>query len=114
MAGINFFDTRKPGDKTGLPPGGDTGQVLTKESEDDFDANWEDAPEALPSGGLKNQVLRKLSEDDFDADWSDLDFTNMLVFDVKPTGSELNEIAEYACYIRKNRIFLEMLCLLNR
>jgi hypothetical protein len=32
------------GDGVGIPEGGQTGQVLTKVSEDDFDVNWQDVP----------------------------------------------------------------------
>lgn len=53
-----------------LPPGGTTGQVLTKQSGTDGDADWEDV-DGLPPGGTTGQVLKKQSGTDGDADWED-------------------------------------------
>lgn len=46
---------------TALPTGGITGQVLTKQSDVNGDAVWEDIvfPKELPGGGLPGQVLTK-------------------------------------------------------
>ncbi|MFT3991864.1 MAG: hypothetical protein QM680_10695 [Luteolibacter sp.] len=56
-----------------LPTGGTAGQVLTKVSSDDGDAEWADPSAAgvsLPSGGEAGQFLKKLSDDDGDAAWA--------------------------------------------
>lgn len=59
------------GDGSGVPAGGTTGQVLTKLSDDDGDADWEDAGgTGVPAGGLTGQFLKKNSDADGDADWS--------------------------------------------
>lgn len=42
----NLFDLSTLGGGSGVPPGGTTGQVLTKNSNDDGDASWQD-----PTGG---------------------------------------------------------------
>lgn len=55
----------------GIPAGGDTGQVLTKRTDNDYDAEWENSV-GMPAGGDTGQVLEKLSGTDFDADWVDL------------------------------------------
>ena len=47
-----------------LPPGGDAGQFLAKASDQDFDTTWANAP----SGG--GDVLTKITADDGDADWA--------------------------------------------
>lgn len=54
----------------GVPAGGTTGQVLKKQSDDDFDAEWQD-DESLPSGGSTGQVLAKTSSADGAAGWID-------------------------------------------
>lgn len=58
-----------------LPTGGSTGEVLTKQSNADGDADW-DAPatggSGVPAGGLTGEVLRKTSDADGAADWDDL------------------------------------------
>jgi len=68
----------------GLPPGGLTGQVLTKESNDNFDADWEGGgpvPGTLPTGGAAGQILHKDSGTDFDASWVDNITTLPIVID---------------------------------
>lgn len=67
-------DDLSPPDTSGVPAGGTTGQVLTKTSDDDGDADWETpaAGAGLPAGGTTGQVLVKGSDDDFDADWADV------------------------------------------
>lgn len=59
-----------------LPPGGTTGEVLTKQSNLDGDAAW-DAPapggSGLPAGGTTGQALRKTSDEDGAANWDTLD-----------------------------------------
>lgn len=52
----------------GVPDGGTQGQVLTKQSSEDGDADWEDI-QALPSGGTTGQYLVKSSATEGDADW---------------------------------------------
>lgn len=54
---------------TSLPAGGTTGQVLTKASNTDGDAEWTDAATSLPAGGTAGQVLQKQSSTDGDAVW---------------------------------------------
>lgn len=54
-----------------LPPGGTAGQILTKKSATDGDAEWEDPGESLPPGGTTGQVLAKQSATDGDAVWVD-------------------------------------------
>ncbi len=51
--------------------GGNTGQVLTKQSATDGDYAWSD-PHGLPNGGQAGQWLRKVSNTEGDAGWSDL------------------------------------------
>lgn len=58
---------------SGLPSGGSTGQILTKASDDDGDAVWQDPDSGLPSGGVVGQVLQKISNDNYDADWMTVD-----------------------------------------
>lgn len=57
---------------SGVPSGGTTGQILTKKSNTDGDADWENAPSGLPSGGTAKQVLTKRSATDGDAGWQDV------------------------------------------
>lgn len=66
------YATVTPGDVSGqvLPPGGTTGQVLSKANNDDFDVEWQDI-DALPEGGTTGQVLSKASNADGDATWTD-------------------------------------------
>lgn len=54
-----------------VPTGGTSGQVLTKKSSDDFDAEWETPGSSLPSGGTPSQVLTKKSFTAGDAEWRD-------------------------------------------
>jgi hypothetical protein len=56
----------------GLPPGGAIGEVLTKQSAADGDADWSPPPDVanLPPGGAAGEVLTKQSGADGDADWS--------------------------------------------
>lgn len=53
----------------GLPSGGAPGQVLTKQSPDDYIADWDNLPDGLPGGGDAGEVLTKLSGADGDAFW---------------------------------------------
>jgi hypothetical protein len=66
-------DTTAP-EESGVPDGGTDGQVLTKQSADDGDADWETpaAGAGLPAGGTTGQALVKASGDDFDAEWADV------------------------------------------
>lgn len=54
-----------------VPAGGTSGQVLTKKSGTDFDAQWETPGVALPTGGTAEQILTKNSNTDGDASWKD-------------------------------------------
>lgn len=54
---------------SGVPPLGEPGQVLTKNSDDDYDMDWLDLPSGLPAGGAVAEVLTKDSGTDFDAVW---------------------------------------------
>jgi len=58
----------------GLPAGGTTNQLAAKNSNDDYDLKWMDAPEAangMPAGGTENQLAAKNSDDDYDIKWMD-------------------------------------------
>ena len=54
-----------------VPVGGTSGQVLTKKSGTDFDAEWKTPGVALPTGGTAEQILTKNSATDGDASWKD-------------------------------------------
>lgn len=58
-------------DSAQVPAGGTSGQVLTKKSGTDFDAQWETPGVALPTGGAAEQILTKNSSTDGDASWKD-------------------------------------------
>lgn len=68
---MDALDSRYAGGTAALPPGGATGQVLTKDSGTDYDVDWQDV-EGLPVGGSLGQVLTKQSGTDGDADWEDV------------------------------------------
>lgn len=56
----------------GAPAGGTTGQLLAKKSDDDFDTEWENVPNApngTPAGGTTGQILAKKSGTDYDEEW---------------------------------------------
>lgn len=55
-----------------LPSGGDTNQILTKNSSSDGDAVWADAPKGIPDGGSVGQVLAKATDVDKDVAWQSL------------------------------------------
>lgn len=52
-----------------VPTGGSSGQVLTKKSSANFDAEWKTPGTTLPSGGTAGQVLTKNSSTAGDASW---------------------------------------------
>lgn len=54
-----------------VPVGGTSGQVLTKKSGTDYDAEWKTPGVALPTGGTAEQILTKNSATDGDASWKD-------------------------------------------
>lgn len=62
----------------GIPTGGTSGQILTKGSSTDYDADWETI-DALPAGGTAGQVLTKQSAADGDADWTNPAAANMVI-----------------------------------
>lgn len=51
--------------------GGTTGQVLKKQSNTDFDYDWEDDNQVSLAGGTTGQLLSKASDDDNDFEWVD-------------------------------------------
>lgn len=55
-----------------VPTGGTSGQVLTKKSGTDYDAEWKTPGSSLPSGGTPSQVLTKKSTASGDAEWRDV------------------------------------------
>lgn len=52
-----------------VPAGGTSGQVLTKKSRTDYDAEWKTPGVALPDGGTAGQILTKNSSTNGDASW---------------------------------------------
>lgn len=54
----------------GVPPGGTTGQVLSKLDNTDGNANWMDVPKELPIGGAIGQVLTKQTAADGSVYWT--------------------------------------------
>ena len=68
-----------------IPSGGTTGQILAKQTNDDYDTEWIAAPSApvtsvngntgavtvptIPSGGTTGQILAKQTNDDYDTEW---------------------------------------------
>jgi putative cofactor-binding repeat protein len=75
-----------------IPVGGTDGQVLTKQSADDYDIAWEDVPEGIPAGGTDGQVLTKQSGSDFDADWEDI--PSGIYFNVMDYGAVGDGVAD--------------------
>ena len=69
-----------------IPSGGTTGQVLSKQDNDDYSVEWSTPPTApvtsvngntgavtvptIPSGGTTGQVLSKQDNDDYSVEWS--------------------------------------------
>nr|DAH55505.1 MAG TPA: hypothetical protein [Bacteriophage sp.] len=58
-----------------VPAGGTSGQVLTKKSGTNYDAEWKTPGSSLPSGGTPSQVLTKKSLAAGDAEWRDAPVT---------------------------------------
>ena len=54
-----------------LPAGGEAAQVLVKSSNNDYAVSW-DTPHYIPTGGLSGQVLAKNSDSDYDVKWISL------------------------------------------
>lgn len=54
--------------KTKVPGGGMTNQVLTKKSDADYDMVWKDSS-GIPAGGSTGDILTKNSAADYDASW---------------------------------------------
>lgn len=53
-----------------IPPGGTTGQILAKSSNDNYAVQWVNAPDnPLPTGGTTGQVLAKKSNTNYDVEW---------------------------------------------
>lgn len=74
VAQWNRILTTKDALGVGTPAGGTTGQILAKKSDDDFDTEWEDVPNApngTPDGGTTGQILAKKSGTDYDDEWID-------------------------------------------
>lgn len=55
--------------KTKVPGGGLKNQVLTKNSDTDYDMSWKNSS-GIPAGGNTGEILTKNSAADFDAGWS--------------------------------------------
>lgn len=55
----------------GVPAGGLVGQALIKASDQAQDVTWGNLPAGVPAGGTTGQVLKKLSENDGDTGWGD-------------------------------------------
>ena len=55
----------------GFPTGGETGTVLAKRSNTDYDTYWKTLI-GIPDGGLSGQVLTKISNDNYSANWTTL------------------------------------------
>lgn len=68
----------------GIPAGGTTGQALTKASNADYEADWEDIHQ-VPSGGATGQVLMKNSDAGYDYVWR-------LIQGLLPTGGTTGQI----------------------
>jgi len=84
MSGVKG-DPGSGGGGSGLPDGGTDGQVLTKASSTDGDADWEDPATSVPDGGAKDQVLAKKSATDGDTQW----------VDAAPSNAEQNVQADW-------------------
>ena len=52
-----------------IPPGGTTGQVLKKSSDNDYALTWGSITGLLPSGGTTGQVLKKSSNVNYAVEW---------------------------------------------
>lgn len=59
---------------TDFPVDGTTGQVLAKQTDDDFDIAWIDPPVSLPLGGTDGQALTKQSAADLDVAWEGIPY----------------------------------------
>jgi len=55
----------------GVPAGGTVGPALIKASDQAQDVTWGNLPAGVPAGGTTGQVLKKLSENDGDTGWGD-------------------------------------------
>lgn len=58
-----------PMERYPIPPGGSSGQVLTKDGSNDFTVKWANA-HGVPSGGTSGYVLAKNSGTDYDLTWA--------------------------------------------
>ena len=68
-----------------IPTGGGTGQILGKNSDNDFDLEWVNQGSGLPAGGTDGQILVKDGTTDFAVRW----MTKFVVIgpsDAWPTG----------------------------
>ena len=52
----------------GFPTGGESGTILAKSSNTDYDTYWKTLI-GIPDGGLSGQVLTKISNNNYDANW---------------------------------------------
>ena len=72
VAQWNRLMTTHDAEIVGAPAGGTTGQLLAKKSDEDFDTEWKDVPNApngTPAGGSMGQILAKNSATDYDEKW---------------------------------------------
>jgi len=67
-AWTDLYTFTSGGGSGGLPTGGTTGQILKKNSNNDFDASW-GTINFVPNGGTTGQVLAKNSNNDGDFAW---------------------------------------------
>ena len=55
-----------------IPPGGTTGQVLKKSSDNDYALTWGSITGLLPTGGTSGQILKKSGNADYAVEWGDI------------------------------------------
>lgn len=95
---VVMFTVGNPGADaaSGIPPGGNAGQVLIKASDEDYSLKWGSISGLLPTGGTDGQVLLKDGATDYAVKWGSL--TGAL-----PTGGTAGQIlkksssTDYAC-----------------
>lgn len=56
--------------ETSLPAGGQKGEALVKDSNDDFAVSWGHPTGTLPEGGSSGQVLRKSAATNYKVEWA--------------------------------------------
>lgn len=84
-----------------VPAGGTSGQVLTKKSGTNYDAEWETPGSSLPSGGTPSQVLTKKSLTAGDAEWRDAPV-------MLPAGGNAGQILQKKSSTRNDAEWVDM------